>query len=859
MNLLIPILIMLTGIIIIVVSGIKKYNNSTQVIYTPLIIVGSLIFIVGVIILIVKNEPDAYRDYLKHVYPAMDMTRSSNEYKDLYNSLGWYYQCCSSNQSYVTPTGSGTWNVSGPVATGPQGEKADILRYIPNVSSNDWNWDLPGKSVLWKSMRCCTSTYKLPSIPLGNLYDWYSLQYFNVPVISNTKDGWNFAGSASNLRDSKRQVNTVASQSPNTSFSGLRLTNYKYNGYEITPSDPLGLKNNIPLGLWAGPGPFYAGERAIMRAMYYPNGPQYSPEQSAWKMSQDLNGSNWLGQYLQRSNLQGKDRNNNNKLWVDGFDKGDYMEIGHVQQIPGMVQSTGYWFNYFGGGGTGVFHKVGKTPKVTQDSVDAMKKSIPTKGGPIIDLANHSPRNKAHALFTLLWEVKNTKTLLQPSGAVAHSTKTYSSGSELLKGLYGTDDPWFITMWHANGYAPTDNKTGWSSFTESYEPLGKPIPDFTSQDSGQGMSDPLSWANPPWINGGGGPNMKLISGQVDTAFAKSIKQLGVYPVNTGSNQQIIKLYGLMGDEVSGVLFATLCAFLLQAEFGDTDELENYVTPPAKVGNIYNTQPDLFGEQFPSSGIPGVGALTEKGMRYSLTKVFMGNWFYDRVSNGVSFDEPINYFSCVLGYEDIQMTCNTNTNGLWSFETIYTGLPKKEDGLPFSDWDYTWHDSVVSKRLYPYISGTTYMGPATSVFNQLFASRTSQRDPFDMSKEMPCYNLGGIKCSGTPGVTCNKGAPIGYGWKEFEGTCTADDNVGMTIGKSHTTSVLWDKNDMCHPPWGLDSYGSDGVLWGQANGFGHSYCQAPGDDPTLSSIWANVPYGGSGYGTGIVPLMSPTYK
>ena len=150
-----------------------------------------------------------------------------------------------------------------------------------------------------------------------------------------------------------------------------------------------------------------------------------------------------------------------------------------------------------------------------------------------------------------------------------------------------------------------------------------------------------------------------------------------------------------------------------------------------------------------------------------------------------------------------------------------------------------------------------MGPATSVFNQLFASRTSQRDPFDMSKEIPCYNLGGIKCSGTTGVTCNKGTPIGYGWNGFEGTCTADDNVGMTIGKTHTASVLWDENDMCHPPWGLDSYGSDGVLWGQTNAFGHSYCQAPGNEPTLSSIWANVQYGGSGYGTGIVPLMSPT--
>ena len=245
----IAIILILIGILVTTLSGIHKHKHrktkhTTGVNY--LLLFGILLLIVGISLLIAgltnhKNEPDSYRDYLHHVYPAMDMTRSVKEYKELYHSLGWYYQCCSSNQSYVTSTGSGTWNVVGPVATGPQGENADALRYIPNVASNDWNWNFANKPLLWEPMRCCTSTYKLPAIPLGNLYDWYSLQYFNVPVISNTKDGWNFAGSTSNMRDSKRHVNTVVSQSPNTSFSGFRLTNIQIQGighYSPRPPRP---------------------------------------------------------------------------------------------------------------------------------------------------------------------------------------------------------------------------------------------------------------------------------------------------------------------------------------------------------------------------------------------------------------------------------------------------------------------------------------------------------------------------------------------------------------------------------------------------------------------------------------------
>ena len=93
---------------------------------------------------------------------------------------------------------------------------------------------------------------------------------------------------------------------------------------------------------------------------------------------------------------------------------------------------------------------------------------------------------------------------------------------------------------------------------------------------------------------------------------------------------------------------------------------------------------------------------------------------------------------------------------------------------------------------------------------------------------------------------------------FEGQCTTDQNIGMQEGKN-TAQVLWDPNDFCHQPWGVKDYGSGGVKWGQTNGFGHSYCQVEGTEPTFSSIWSNVLYGGSGYGDGIVVQKSDLVK
>jgi hypothetical protein len=754
-------------------------------------------------------------------------------------------------------------------------------------------------------MKCCRHPeYQLPAVPEGHLYDWYSFQYFNVPTITVTPDGYNFAGSAP-LSGNLRDVASFVSQSPGTSFQGV--TCHVIPGVEecehpasaaaqqearhavVTAADPMATASGLPVGLWAGPGPFYAGGRAIMRAMYYPNGPQYEPERGRWVLNGEADTAKWLTSYMTRRRMEattGFDFNTG-RQWCNGFREGDQVEIGHVQQIPGMPASTGYWYNYFGGGGTGVFHRYGRTPKVSQAEVDAMRACLPSSHAPsVIDIANISPRNKAHVLFNLLWEVKHTQELPQRSGgAPANATTPPTStqnGAALLTAFYGTDDPWIITMWYANGYAGTTPDGGvapddWTRYDEYFQPQGKACPDFN------GFSNPLMWAQPAWMGGGGyGPNQKLISRQVDTAFALSVPSLGAYelPAPAEGNVSLHNLYGVMEDASSGVTFATLCAFLLQAEFGPDDaELEDYVAPPHEFEDgTFNTLPNLKEEQFPlprsntayheptakglrSTG--GVGALTYLGVQYALTKVFLGNYFYDRVANGVSFDEPMNYFALVLGYDDIQMTCNTNTNGVWSFENVYVGLPRAEDGLDCDEWAYTWRDTVIRTRKYPYITGWNYQSPAAAILNQLFASTNSARDPFDVADDgasLPCYTLGGFSCENTPGMSCQQTAKLedpGWGAYErdvFAGVCTAEANAGMNADT--TSNVLWDARGRCHHPWSQGFFSEEGDAYmSSTTGMGHTFCQAPGDTPTLSAIWGNVPYGGQGYGTGLVPLYT----
>ena len=301
----------------------------------------------------------------------------------------------------------GKWEIIGKKAIGSNGEEAHLLRYVPNMAnqnkftmSNFDNTNLPK----WDKMACCVDKYKLPALPIGNLYDWWSLQYFNVPTITTNKHGeWKFANTSN--YSNNRNMDTFASQCPYTTYEGYKVWDKSGNTANITPSKPLGeTQQNIPVGLWAGPGPFYGGSRAIMKSIYYPHCPHFNYKDQKWSLYNTYDTNKWLKEYLTPDKLPMRD-SNIGKQFVYGFDEGDYIEITHVEQTPGMVQSTGYWVNYFGSGGTGIFYQIGKTPKVSADAVVEMKKYVAEAGV----LEGCSPRNKAHALFTLLWKLKILK------------------------------------------------------------------------------------------------------------------------------------------------------------------------------------------------------------------------------------------------------------------------------------------------------------------------------------------------------------------------------------------------------------------------------------------------------------------
>jgi hypothetical protein len=874
------------GILLLIISiclliyGILNYNNinfNTQL--TLSIIGGSTLLLITSILILTSSKNSIYKDYLTKVYPAMDQNRSPKDYENLYHSLGWYYQCCNKSDTTIKYKDK-KWQLNGQKAIGSTGEQAQLLRYVPSMEHGNQKAkfsmkDFNNKKIpIWDVMTCCVDKYKLPVIPRGNLYDWWSFQYFSVPTVTVNKNGqWKFADT--DIYSNNRNIDTFASQSAYTTFQGYQVFDTNGNSFYPSPENPLVDPNNIiPTGLWSGPGPFYGGGRAIMKSIYYPHCPHFSYTEQKWSLYNTFDTNKWLTEYLTPSKLPMKD-SNMNKKWIHGFDEGDYMELTHVEQTPGMVQSTGYWLNYFGSGGTGIFYKVGKTPKVSEDAVKEMEKYIPEASV----LKGCSPRNKAHALFTLLWEIKNTKKLPQQAGSYFFKSqnKVYNDGSKLLKAFYGTDDPWYITMWHCNGWAPKNNDRGWSDYNYDNWNNGNtlpdciPIDDWAVDKNGNTFVNPLSWASPPWMKKDPkepsyniGPNTKFITRQVGPAFTASIKNIGKETVNQNNKINLNSFYGVM-DQNNGVLYATLCAFLLSIEFDSNDtNYKKYIKTPAKYDNqnVYNTQPNLY-----SNTDRPVGTLTMEGVKYSLVKQFMNNWFFDRVSNGVTFDEPINYFASILGYDFIQMPCNTNTSGMWCYECIYLGLPKRTDnlGLELTNEAFNWYTDLVTKRQYGLIEnnpnyGPSYLGPYVAIMNQLMAKNLSQRDPFDLSKSLPCYNLGGIDCKNTPGTTCHKKTPLtqsgGAFSNYYNATCSVEPNVGMTIQNLNTEgTVLWDPNNFCHVPWGLKDFGNNGQMWGQQLANGHIFCQSDTDEPSLSSIWSNVIYGGKGYGTGLVPLKS----
>ncbi len=922
------------------------------------VVLLSLIIVAIVVILKGKGSPKAY---LSRIYPAMSKDRRREDYDTLFNSLGQYLQCCQTNNTYLDKHG----NLVGDKISGPYGESPNKMRYIggidrfgPDSAPQTGN---PFYPPIWKGFPCCTGDYKIPRMPKGKFLDWYSLQYFNTPVIDVDDKGWDFEGRSkpSNRRGS-RAVSTLGSTSPGTNLFGTVGKNSKGEQSDVTPADPMGVSKGIPYGQVAGPGAVYAGSSFFCKAGYSPNGPQFDIDANEWTMSGSKNsGTNWLHQYVTLDQMKHSIDFSNNKPWFNGFKEGEHFEIGHTQRVPGFPNSTGYWANYFGGGGTGQFLRVGKTPVVGADQVSDLKTAFPCSIDASLfkDLEGACPRNKMHMLFTLLWQVRNTKTLSSkaPNGI--------TSGSDLLKHFYNTDDPWLITFWYANCAAPGKAGSGftaayntgvwntkpstqeWREFMnggtrsfsdfalpsyQGYAPYMVPLPELATESQGETFVQPNLWGMAPDMYqfyfgaGAQGPTQKVSDRQVGAMFMESIKKLGPYNVNTDDNINLVKdMYGKWSSDqsysTSGANYATLCAFLLQAEFGDTPGLSKYVTPPKWVQDndltykyfMNTTASSLdpaanyldFLSQFPTKGKPGIGALTYEGVKYSLAKAFMSNWLFDRAGNGVNWDEPMNYFGQVLNYELLQMPCNTNLTGFWSFEVIHIRNPddafakwNKDLGMTLPDGAMTWKDTITSERRWPYISNGSagaidtggkpnYSAPGVVIFNSLLASSLSQRDPFDVNndaKALTCNSIAGFKCDSIPGVKCMEESKMVWNasrgtlqsWMKdpdninySEGTCTIDldrwpgYSIGTTTGR--TSSVVMDNNGMCHVPWagpctspvsaiGIASFGCPQFQGGGFEMMGSSYCQNPGDNnPSLPSLWSNTPMAGHALGNSIV--------
>ena len=186
-----------------------------------------------------------------------------------------------------------------------------------------------------------------------------------------------------------------------------RLTSYRQTLHWGESSS----KGEISRSCRSGPGPYWVTPFSIVRNYYYPNGINFQDGKWSIKcnMSNKLKNHGCLWNYP--------------KNWTNGFLEGEYIEVTHAQNNPGMAQSVGFWFNGFPGGGTGIFLKIGKT---------------------------HIANNKIDALYTLLEKLNNSSA--EDLKSTMKDTKFVgNSGSEILQYYYNTTDINDITWGYANG------------------------------------------------------------------------------------------------------------------------------------------------------------------------------------------------------------------------------------------------------------------------------------------------------------------------------------------------------------------------------------------------------------------------
>lgn len=580
-------------------------------------------------------------NYLKGLYPMAASTIDSftpQELAVIYNSLTIYYNCCFSMQKN----------------------------------------DLFGKNIPILDPECCQK-YPLPYIPQGLFYDVISF-----------KRGQSIVESDSIAMDgAPRDVKDCISNTPQIPWAQTCGEGPPQpNGSPLFGTDQ-DLSFFIP---WcSGPGPFWILGYSLIRAIYYPHGPQNTKLANG-----TYNPLGWTCKPKQIESDYVFKQNSGN--WWEGIKENNYIEVTHSDTAPGMGQSQGYWMNGFPCGGTGLFYKISKT-KIA--------------------------KNKLDMLFNLLIELKNASSLDLPD-----LTKTYDwvptshkvnysgmSGSDLLKHFYNTDDP-YIICWK---YIAGNNNTTDSGNSVIYK---NGVPDTTNAETNK------IW-NPTAIT----------STSTPTNPAYLVKPSKWYWFDNATGA--LGMSGLMNPFGKGNTWLKMSCKKTGPEFD-----------PANIGNSYpfgtNQSVGYLDATRKYFGLDKNAFPTWDQVKKAIDVGRNSQDYYlSRVGCIVSLDEPILWASRVLGYVSLQQPQSANSNGYFQWEIIHTEVPDKTwldnvKGRIYPFMQGTDDDFSV-----------TYTIDGHARWAEVMSRTITIRDPFDVnndSKSKP-VQLGGIKIGTSDTNTC----------------------------------------------------------------------------------------------------------
>ena len=820
------------------------YKNFNKILISTVIGLLIILFVASVYFLIrnyISKSTTNINDikkYLRNVYPAISFS-GVNEQNiiELYNNLGWYYQCCNVPNGFLDKNDNPIINTIIPKS--PDGTISSIQ-----------NWPVQN----WNAIGCCEDK-PIPLIPNGIYYDWYSWQYFGVPIIT-IKDGkWGYS--------SFTNENVYFSDPENTrggidSFVSQPVSNYPAtNNFSLSTK-----KNSVSRGTKPGPSCFYAGSRNLVKYPYYPYGLQFIKSSNQSEGEWVLNGhkitdhkymfGHTLSSQTMKQNMLYSLGQDDKTYWIDGYPKGSYIEVGHVGHSPtGLPDSTGFWINHYPPkGGTGLFYEIGKSPVM-----------LNPEGG-LEGVEGHSPRNKVGMLLTLLFEIYESTTLPNVGCGLADKNKKrqyFKNGKKLLEHLYGTSDPYQIVFYHCVGYYD-------DIINDGGRVTRRPLENYAMSSNGYPFCNTSSWAV---------KNSFLPEGSVGNAFAST----GTFidPAQpSGQGNQLIYINNLSYQVYCYYVLLTYYDGNIPTEMLDSsDGYWNYFS-------VDGTNPVFYNKD--EKGKPDSIKLSRQGRKHVIDLACQSNWYFDRVADGVAFDEPMHYFGSILNYDSLQMTADPTANGLWGYEIIDIRWP--EDHLPrfFEDngktypdpywsgwkeraisdrqWALAWWDVKNNSAIIPISISTGYVAMLMNVF-------ISHRNPFDPNDDKSikkCTSSGGFKCNTGGNIKCNK---ISSELREFvnkqginpnkflsPAVCSTEDlnsvksyrNIqeqlsNNTQSKSVSNFVVMDEdNDLCYPLWAnnIPDTANIGSSLSSANTFGHMYCQTSNEFP-YSAFWGNVDY------------------